>query len=230
MFSYKLTKDSAMIEGNTNMVDKSKIFDRVNSSNLPLDFSESNLYFDPEDLEYCVTTNKKDIRQYITLVNEIYKEEINLENSYEKLSRVDLNSHFLVAKDKEKVLAGVRFSLYEPITNNSMPSETKEMKYKDLFKEYNLEELGYSELTKYVASKSSRNYKEHYKHCFSICKDILTENGIKYMVICSEKARLRFYNFLIRDTFQLIDSKPYDLRSITKDLDYDCNANLYELK
>jgi len=213
------------------MADKTKYFGKLELSAQKIQkIYELDLFGEHEVVEYVWTKEKEYIKQYSNLINEIYFNEIQVRDAYAKIEEVDLNSKYYMAVIEGNVVAGVRYTVNNPYSENTLPSEKNEINFSKIFEEHELLNYKYCEVTRFAVAESHRNNFKHYINAFRAFRNEMVENNVEYLVICSEKARLKLYNLSARKYFTLIDCKDYDISSLDGYPDIKSQALLYKVK
>ena len=172
--------------------------------------SGSNMLSDNK-IQYIWSNNLYYIKQYSSIIDEQFDEELNLQDVYKKISDTDFRSFYRLFMIQEKVIGGFRMVINDPYTEYSLPSEKPGFTFKDTFKKLDLANNKYTELSRFAVDPSYRNNMEHYRDGFHAYKEKMIELGVKYLFLCSSKSRFRIYNRFATKHFNLIAHKDIDV-------------------
>jgi hypothetical protein len=189
------------------MIDRSKTLLKNEDLN-------QNIFFDTQmvddsKVEYRWERNPSVLKKYINLINERFGEEINLKDSYKRISPNDLESYFYVATTGEKLISGVRVSICPSGTETTLPTEKFGFSYKDFFSNLDLAEKGYCEVTRYAVANEFRNNPKHYIRFFAALAELCKQRRVGYIFLLVSKGRLRLYSPFADKYFTFVDAKPY---------------------
>ena len=216
-----------MLGANTHMVNKSKILD--GDSSVLSKFSMDELFeSSSESLEYFWTKETRYLNQYTKIIDDIYKEEVNINNAYTAIEADDLRSHFYIATIKDEVIAGARYTINDPFQRYSLPAEAPGFSFASLFPELDLENNRFAQITKLGVVSEHRNNIIHYKNGFKEFKNISTRLGAKYIFVVATLDRIRLYNLVGKKFFKVLDPRKADIEAWDTHSHLDMYIAVYE--
>jgi len=192
------------------MIDRSKTFFRKEIGSEILFEPKSELSQKDAPIEYFWTRNPKILKEYIKLIDERFRDEINVKDSYKKINDNDFESYFYVAAKVDELVLGVRLSIVPPGGINLLPTENEGFNYKEFFSELDLEKNGYAELTRYSVNTKYRN-QVNYDRGFKSFKELCDEKNIKYLFLPGSGSRQRLYKAFAGKYFKYIDIKKFNI-------------------
>ena len=202
-----------MLSARTNMIDKRKLlFTGPSSNSQQFNLLQGSFDLGKEsEVEYIWTADPSLIKQYSRIIDEQFDAELNLRDVYKNINETDFRSYYRLFVSGNKVVGGFRMIVDDPLTEYSLPSERPGFTFKNTFKELDLLNNRYTELSRFAVDPQYRNNMNHYKDGFRAYKEKMTELGVKYLFLCSSRSRFRVYNRFAKDHFKLVDTKHLDV-------------------
>jgi len=195
-----------MLTASSDMIDKSKFFLKRKGA-VGKTFFQQSSGVEEEKIEYLWTKDPFYLKQYANLIDASYEDEVNIKDAYKSINDKDLRSHFYIAKEGEKIIAGVRFTVNDPLHRYTLPAEDIGFSFAKLFPELDLSNNLFAQITKFGVISEHRNNIVHYKNAFSEFKKLSDELNIKYIFIVATNDRLRLYNAVAKRLFIQISIK-----------------------
>lgn len=211
----------------TFMFDKSHFITKRPVPNSEL-MSGGNILAD-DKIEYVWSRDPSHLRQYMKIIDKHFDDELEITDAYKKIDFKDLNSHFYIFLNQDKVVGGTRFSVCDGFYDYSLPNEKLgQFKYKDIFNNLDLEHCSYAEITRYAVLPKYRNDIRHYTISFKKFKEMCIRLKVKYLFICSTESRARLYNLGARKNFNVLEGRHVKTEAWKELSHFDVFVSVYE--
>lgn len=198
---------------NFDMIDKSKILFKkeVNSEFF---FDSTEMLETDVKIEYSWTRDTKLIKEYTKLIDERFREEINLVDTYKKINNSDFESYFLIGTVAGEVAGGVRVNMCAAGEDIKLPTEKFNFNYKSFFNELDLHSNGYCEMTRYAVRDKYRRDIRHYRIAFQMLRSLCREKHIKYLFLPASASRQKLYRVFASEHFKYLEKKDFDIADL----------------